>query len=443
MPYLGEDYIRVLFRRLKLPVLLLFLLLLVSCSSSEENAPQTQKEEFSLPVQVGKVVYRDVVDEVRVVGNIEADKRVMVNAEVQGKIIRCDVEKGTKVKEGDLLAQIDPREYELILEKLLADLTSMQKDYQKAQEGLRPEDKQRLEARMNAAESSLNLARIGLERTQKLVTKKVLPQSALDTAQDNVRQADEFLKASKAELAAGMKGRIEDIEKLESDLKALRKQVAVAELNLSKVDIRAPFGGVITEKETEEGAFADVGAPIVEMVGSTRLKAVLEMPQSYKNKMKKLRGAEFLVRELGLKFKYRKKIARHIRVIPDANIFSGNIKVQIDLPDPNPSLFPGLTLESTLNFGVRKKVLHVPAVSLVIGEKGKGVFIVKDGRAHFVPVKALKERNGFVEIIDSTRKLGSKTDLIMQGSGAVFPGAKVFLNNPTDENNNPANTPES
>ncbi|MZH02143.1 MAG: biotin/lipoyl-binding protein, partial [Nitrospinae bacterium] len=188
----GRNYIRLLFHRLKQPVLLLLAFLVVSCSSSEENAPQTQKEEFSLPVQVGKVVYMDVADEVRIIGNIEADKRVMVNAEVRGKIIRCDVEKGTKVKKGDLLAQIDPREYQLILEKLQADLSSMQKDYQKAQEGLRPEDKQRLEARMNAAESSLNLTQIELERTQKLVTKKVMPQSALDTAQDNVRQAEEF-----------------------------------------------------------------------------------------------------------------------------------------------------------------------------------------------------------------------------------------------------------
>ena len=179
------------------------------------------------------------------------------------------------------------------------------------------------------------------------------------------------------------------------------------------------------------------------MVGSIGLKAVLEMPQSYKNKLKKLRGAEFVVRELGQKFKYRNKIARHIRVIPDADIFSGNIKAQIDLPDPHPSLFPGLTLESTLSFGVRKKVLHVPAVSLVIGEKGKGVFIVKDGHAHFVPVRAFKERNGFVEIKDTTRKLGSKTDLIMRGSGAVFPGAKVFMTNLADKKDMPSKTPES
>ncbi|MDA8560452.1 biotin/lipoyl-binding protein [Nitrospinae bacterium] len=440
-------------RRLNKPIFLLAVLLLVSCSSTEESVPQTKKKEFSLPVQVGKVVYLDVADEVRAVGNIQAEKRVVVNAEVRGKITRIAVEEGMGVKEGDLLAQIDSREYELVLERLQADLSSVQKEYQKAQEGLRPEDKQRLKARMHAAESALNLTHIELERAQKLVAGKVFPQSGLDTAQDKVRQAEEFLKASKAELAAAMTGRSEDIEKLESEMESIQKQVEVAQLNLEKVNIEAPFEGVIITKEIERGAFAESGNPIVSMVGSARLKAVLEMPQSYRNKLKKIKGVGFFARELGLKFIHQKNISRLIRVIPDANIYSGNIKVQIDLPDPDPSLFPGLTLESTLSFGVRKRVLHVPAVSLVIGENGTVVYIVKDGHAHLVPVRAFKERNDFVEIEDFTHQLGLKADLILRGSGAVFPSAKVFLTNPepktktpfnsADKNNKPANTPET
>ena len=440
MPYLEGDYIRILFHRLNQSVLPLLFLTLVSCSSSEDDVQPIKKREFALPVQIGKIVRMNVADEVRAVGNVQAEKRVVVNSEVRGKITRIAVEEGMKVKAGDLLAQIDPREFELVHERLRADLTSMQKEYQKAQGGLRPEDKQRLEARMHADESALNLTNIELNRTQNLVAQKVLSQSALDSAKDKVRQADESLKASKAELAAGMKARSEDIEKLESDMQAIRKRVAVAKLNLSKVNVKAPFAGVIIAKEIEQGAFAEAGTPIVRMIGSSRLKAVLEMPQSHRNKLKKLKGARFMARELGLKFEQNKNLQRLIRVIPDANIFSGNIKVQIDLPDPNSSLFPGLTLESTLNFGMRKNVLHVPAVSLVISEKGPVVYVVKDGKAHRVPVKAFKERDDFVEIEDLTHQLKPETDLILRGSGAVFPGVKVFITNlePKSKDGKPA-----
>ena len=161
------------------------------------------------------------------------------------------------------------------------------------------------------------------------------------------------------------------------------------------------------------------------------------MPQSYRNKLKKLKKANFFAKELGLKFKYKNNLTRLVRVIPDANIYSGNIKVQIDLPDPSPAIFPGLTLESTLNFGIRKNVLHVPAISLVISEKGTVVYIVKDKKAYLVPVRAFKEHDDFVEIKDFTRQLNANTDLILRGSGAVFPGVNVFITNPKPNTESP------
>ena len=431
-----QNYIRNLNHKLGAS-LALIILVLSSCVPAKEEKSKAGKKEFALPVQIGKVVYMDIADEVRAVGNIQAEQRVTIASEIRGRVSRIAVEEGMNVKAGDLVAQIDPREYELTLDRLRADLSGSQKEYKKAQEGLRQEDKDRLDAKTRAAQSSLDLAKIELGRTKQLVDQEVLAQSALDSAEDKVSQAIETLVASQAEQAAGKKSRSEDIEKLESQMQAIRKQVAVAELNLSKVNIVAPFEGVIIAKEIEQGAIADLGTAIVRMIGSSRLKAVLEVPQNYRNKLKKLKKAHFFVKELGVKFNYQNNLARLVRVIPDANIYSGNIKVQIDLPDPDPGMFPGLTLESTLNFGVRKNVLHVPAVSLVISEKGTVVYIVKDKKAHLVPVKAFKEHDDFVEIKDFTRQLNADADLILRGSGAVFPGVNVFLTNPVPNTETP------
>ena len=417
-----EDYIRKLNRKRIVPLILL-VLILSSCAPAEEERSEVEKKEFALPVQVGKVVYMDIADEVRAVGNIQAEQRVTITSEIRGKVARIAVEEGMKVKADNLVAQIDPREYELTLERLRADLSGAQKEYKKAQSGLRQEDKDRLQAQTSAAQSAFDLSKIELDRTKKLVEQKVLAQSSLDSAKDKIRRAKELLIASQAEQAAGLKSRSEDIEKLETELQAIRKQVAMAELNLSKVNILAPFDGIIISKEIERGAIADSGTAIVRMIGSSRLKAVLEVPQSYRNKLKKLKTATFFAKELDIKFKYQRKLNRLIRVIPDANIYSGNIKVQIDLPDPSPAMFPGLTLVSTLSFGVRKNVLHVPSVSLVISEQGTVGYIVKDKKAHLVPVKAFKEHDGFVEVKDFTRQLSGDSDLILRVAGAVFPGA--------------------
>jgi len=118
-----------------------------------------------------------------------------------------------------------------------------------------------------------------------------------------------------------------------------------------------------------------------------------------------------------------------LRVIPDADIYSGNIRAQMELHRPNRALFPGLTLVGMMNFGVRKNVMHVPSVALVISEKGTVVYVVKESKAHLVPVRAYKERNELIEIDDFTNQLSPDSELILRGSGAVFPGAKVFPTN--------------
>ncbi|HIN88103.1 MAG TPA: efflux RND transporter periplasmic adaptor subunit [Nitrospinaceae bacterium] len=404
------------------------------CAKKEEVAKK--KREFSLPVQIGKIIVKDVTDQVRVVGNIRAEQRVTINAEVEGQIKQVKVEEGDEVAVGDLLARIDSREYELEVEELEAELSAAKEEFKKAIEGLRPEEKEKLLARVRVNESAFDLAIKEQDRFQKLVKDGVTAQSILDEVNDRVQQAKEKLRESRATFEAAKQSRQEDIQQLRAEGEGIVKRLEMAQLNFSKTLIHAPFDGVIVHKKIEEGAFLKVGSPVFEMISSSRLKAVLEIPQSHRNKLKKLKGIDFWVKELGLKFKQSGKL----RVIPDADIYSGNIRAQMELHRPNRALFPGLTLVGMMNFGVRKNVMHVPSVALVISEKGTVVYVVKESKAHLVPVRAYKERNELIEIDDFTNQLSPDSELILRGSGAVFPGAKVFPTNLESEARTDLNT---
>ncbi len=404
-------------------------LTLFGCSSDEKEESKKANRELALPVQVGRVIFKDVVDEVRTVGNLVAEQRVVITSEVDGKVKQIPVEEGDSVKKGQLLTQIDSRQYKLEIERLRADRISAQKDLEKAQKGLRPEDKEKLEAKVKADQSSLDLAQKEFHRIEQLVRDGVVSQSNLDEANDRVLRANETLRSSQAELNAGSSSREEDILKAKSNLESVSKKLALAELNLSKTRIEAPFDGVIISKRIEVGAYAGSGSAVIEMISSSRLKVVVEIPQRYRGKLNKLSEIEFFVPELNLKFLINKQLNQKVRVIPDANIYSGNIKVQVDLPNPDKALFPGLTLEGTFRFESRKNLKHVPSISLVISEKGTVVYTVKEDRAQLVPVKAYNERDNLVEIEDFTHQLTPKTDLILRGSGAVFPGVKVIVTN--------------
>jgi len=393
------------------------------CVKKEEVAKK--KREFSLPVQIGKIIFKDVTDQVRTVGNIHAEQRVIINSEVVGQVTEVEVREGDTVKSGDLLARIDSREYQLEVEELEAEISVAEEEFKKAVEGLRPEEKEKLLARVRVNESALGLAIKEQDRFQKLVKDGVTAQSILDEVDDRVRQAEERLREGKAAFEAAKQSRHEDIEQLKAEGKGIVKRLEKAQLDFSKTLIHAPFGGVIINKKIEEGAFVQAGSPVIEMVSSARLKAVLEMPQAYRNKLNKLKGIDFWVKELGLKFKGR----GNLRVIPDADIYSGNIRVQMELHRPNSVLFPGLTLVGIMNFGVRENVMHVPSVALVISENGTVVYVVKEGKAHLIPVRAYKEQGELVEIDDFTHQLSSDSELILRGAGAVFPGVKVFITN--------------
>ena len=404
------------------------------CAKKEEVAKK--KREFSLPVQIGRIIIKDVTDQVRTVGNIRAEQRVIINSEVAGQITKVEVREGDIVKSGDLLARIDSREYELEVEELEAELSAAKEEFKKAIEGLRPEEKEKLLARVRVNESAFDLAIKEQDRFQKLVKDGVTAQSILDEVNDRAQQAKEKLRESRAAFEAAKQSRQEDIQQLRAEGEGIVKRLEMAQLDFSKTIIHAPFKGTIIHKNIEEGAFVKVGSPVLEMVSSSRLKAVLEIPQSHRNKLKKMKGIDFWVKELGLKFKQGGKL----RVIPDADIYSGNIRAQMELHRPNRALFPGLTLVGMMNFGVRKNVMHVPSVALVISEKGTVVYVVKESKAHLVPVRAYKERNELIEIDDFTNQLSADSELILRGSGAVFPGAKVFPTNLESEARTDFNT---
>ena len=406
----------------------------LGCVKKEEVAKK--KREFSLPVQIGRIIIKDVTDQVRTVGNIRAEQRVIINSEVAGQITKVEVREGDIVKSGDLLARIDSREYELEVEELEAELSAAKEEFKKAIEGLRPEEKEKLLARVRVNESAFDLAIKEQDRFQKLVKDGVTAQSILDEVNDRAQQAKEKLRESRAAFEAAKQSRQEDIEQLRAEGEGIVKRLEMAQLNFSKTLIHAPFDGVIVHKKIEEGAFLKVGSPVFEMISSSRLKAVLEIPQSHRNKLKKMKGIDFWIKELGLKFKQSGKL----RVIPDADIYSGNIRAQMELHRPNRALFPGLTLVGMMNFGVRKNVMHVPSVALVISEKGTVVYVVKESKAHLVPVRAYKERNELIEIDDFTNQLSPDSELILRGSGAVFPGAKVFPTNVEPEAKTDFNT---
>ena len=112
---------------LSILILQTIFLLFLGCSKKDEVAKN--KREFTLPVQVGNVIFKDVTDQVRVVGNVRAEQRVTIHAEVEGQIKQVHSKEGDEVESGDLLVRIDAREYELEVEELEAEMAVAKEEF--------------------------------------------------------------------------------------------------------------------------------------------------------------------------------------------------------------------------------------------------------------------------------------------------------------------------
>ena len=111
--------------------------------------------QMTIPVAVAKAEVRDLPIVLSGLGSVEAFNTVAVKSRIDGQLVKVDFREGQEVKQGDLLAQIDPRPYEVQLSQAQATLFKDQ--------------------------AALKDARLNLERFQQLYKDGVIPKQQFDT----------------------------------------------------------------------------------------------------------------------------------------------------------------------------------------------------------------------------------------------------------------------
>lgn len=176
---------------------------------------------------------------------------VGIAPKVSGQIIKVYVTDNQKVKEGDLIAEIDSKDYQTKLDEAVAkyDMALYKQNNAKSE--------------FISATSSIELAKKDLERYKSLYEDGAIPKQELDRAQINYDAAQAKLTQANQNLFSNNKNRVADAEL--KQLKALKDQ---AELNLSYTKIYAPQDGTVTNKNVEKGAYVQIGQPLLMLVPS-------------------------------------------------------------------------------------------------------------------------------------------------------------------------------
>jgi RND family efflux transporter MFP subunit len=350
----------------------------------------TGRPAVSVAVEV-KPIERGVIRDIGVfTGSLEAKSQFVVASKVAGWLKKLVVNIGDEVSRNQLIAIVDDEEFAQQVEQARAELDV---------------------AKANAANcaSDLDIAKREYERAQALREKTIVSVSELDASEAAFNACQTRYKVSVAQVA-----------QKDAALKA-----ADVRLSYTKVQAFWEEGDqrrVVGERFVDEGALLQVNEPIVSVLENNPLVAVVHVIERDYPKVKL--GQEAVVTTDA--YPARSFVGTIVRMAPLLRESSRQARVEVDVPNPEYLLKPGMFVRIQVEFARRENATLVPLPALVRRNGKEGVFIVDIGnrKARFVPVTTGIINGELAEITEpqiSGLVVTMGNHLLEDGSGIVLP----------------------
>lgn len=252
---------------------------MISKADNPASVPTTDKPVVTETVRMASVAHC-----IRYPGLIEAFRTANLVFRVGGPLTEINVSPGDKVKRGDVLMQIDSRDFQREVETIQAQLDSLNAKFKAMQIGAREEDILLLQATVDSAGAKLEYSEQELLRAKKLQADHVISQAEYEKTVHEKIAAEMSLRVAQQEFAKGKAGaREEDIAATRAEIKALETRLEIAKDRLGDTTLRAPFDGIVTNRMIENHEMVTISPTYKEVIGLhdiARLKVRVFLPES-------------------------------------------------------------------------------------------------------------------------------------------------------------------
>jgi multidrug resistance efflux pump len=222
----------------------------------------------------------------RLTGDLQSRSAVRVFPRVSGLVVKMHVRESSVVRQGDVLAEIDPPEYEIAVAAAQAAVAQAEAKLAGMEAGGRPEERARAAADVASAQTVHVNEVANVERQEQLFASGGVSRHALDAARRERDVAHARLVSARKAHAMVLEGpRPEEKRMARADLDKARAELRMAQVKLSYTKIRAPFSGVVGQRLVDEGAYllaaSSPQAPaLCTLADSSVLKAIVDLPEA-------------------------------------------------------------------------------------------------------------------------------------------------------------------
>src|SRR6266478_1175791 len=201
-------------------------------------------------------------------GYVVAHHKINVNSKVTGRVAWIGVEKGDKVKEGQVEVRLEDQEFRSLYEQARGAYESAKARLSELEHGSRPEEIQQAEHNLSEARATAANDKTTLDRTRTLVDQGVLSKQALDDATAKYEASQQRVHSLEQNNQLAKIGpRTEEIARAKGAVTQGEGQAAYAKSQLDATVIRAPISGTILDRSAEKGElltgqFASAARPV-------------------------------------------------------------------------------------------------------------------------------------------------------------------------------------
>jgi RND family efflux transporter MFP subunit len=390
--------------------------LLSSCSKHEVVEAGGPSSAEAPAVAVAKVQAENLSHNLVLTAEFKPYQEVDVMAKVAGYIKEINVDVGDRVRENQLLATLE--------------IPEMADDLRRANAAVKRSEAEvrRAEDELKRAESAHDIAHLSYQRLSAVAEKKpgLIAQQEIDDAQSKDLVAEAQVSAAKSATASAE----EQVNVNNSDVERVKTLIDYTR-------VTAPFTGVVTKRFADKGSMIQAGTasqtqamPVVRLSENSLLRLILPVPESVVPTVHI--GQQVAVRVPTLNRNFPGKVARFADKL---SLATRTMDTEVDVPNPNLVLIPGMYAEVDLSLAQRNGVLAIPVTAVDMDNdasqseggkpaaaKGRVMVVTPNNRVEVRQVELGLETANKVEVRSG---LNEGDMVVIGGRAGLQPGQEV------------------
>lgn len=386
------------------PAPLLLFIILICSSCNQQIAPtdselgrsnESHVDQADKSVETIKVSSQNLKKTIHLTAELNAFREVAIYPKVQGFVKAIYVDRGSAVRTGQVLVEI-------IAPELEANFRESQAKYEAAKSSLLQVEskidgliaqKDESEAKLQADEATFKRVQIAAQ------TAGAIAEADLESAEKSVQAAKARLRSAEQQIKTGRQELQSEKARVDASEQALN---SVGQIK-SYLIVRAPFDGVVSERNVHEGSLVSSSAanpPMLKVEQTSKLRVLVPVPETAIAGIKEGANMTFTVPAfVGQMF--TGKIARISHMLERR---SRTMTVELDVQNQDKRLQPGMFADVVWEMERPYQTLFVPASAVLSANDKTSVLRVDNNKIEHIPILRGQSMGNLVEVVGDLKK---------------------------------------